>query len=443
MRKLLLAVTLFCSACYQTPEKAPPASFTTAELVPDRPTDTTKPLAAVIWALNYDLRQFETVWSWLHSEVPAGAERSRALGAAGLIAVAELDQYDRLDEAVAAFDEAIPQLPDDARLPCWRAYLVYLKARHSGDADAVRASFDGLREAAKTHPAFTEFGVTLAVAGWADAPQDLLDEGRAAFDKVLSATNDLAVSSAPLDRDRLRRIFDTPIAPYNVPAMQAMIGDLAVRAGKKDEAGRGYYTALHSNNAYRWPWRKEVERRMKGVDALATGLAARPATETMLGSEGLDALGVSSKVSDPRFSGRIGNGSCTVCHTHVSVFDLGEQADQVGWVRGKMKKIDGADAYPTSFVLPKGDDAIPGGFGIGPFVDATAPRDFDAQDSMFDGTFIAPAAPGTYFVAIQADIKGQAYQGYSAREFGQQWWFEVKAGEVTEIPGEIEMKVKK
>ncbi|MFT3842722.1 MAG: hypothetical protein QM723_37380 [Myxococcaceae bacterium] len=91
MRKLLLAVTLFCSACYQTPEKTPPASFTTAELVPQRPQDTTKPLAAVIWALNYDLRQFETVWSWLHSEVPAGAERSRALGAAGLIAVAELE----------------------------------------------------------------------------------------------------------------------------------------------------------------------------------------------------------------------------------------------------------------------------------------------------------------------------------------------------------------
>jgi hypothetical protein len=127
----------------------------------------------------------------------------------------------------------------------------------------------------------------------------------------------------------------------------------------------------------------------------------------------------------------------------VSSFDLGEPADQVGWVRGRMQPIKGATAMPAAFVLPKGDNVIPAGFALGPFVDATAPRDFDTEDSLFDGTFIAPAAPGTYFVAVQTQVGDTQYQGYSAREFGQQWWFEVKAGEVTEIPGEIEMKVKK
>lgn len=43
----------------------------------------------------------------------------------------------------------------------------------------------------------------------------------------------MKTSSSPSDATRSRRIYDTPVAPYNIPAMQAMIGDLELRAGKK------------------------------------------------------------------------------------------------------------------------------------------------------------------------------------------------------------------
>src|SRR5258706_4201808 len=109
MRTLMTAV-LLCSACYPTPLATVPATFTAAEVTPERPTDTGKPMAAVIWALNYDLNQFDAVWSWLHDAVPAGPERSRAIAAASLIAVAELDRTDVRDEGLAAFDDAIAHL---------------------------------------------------------------------------------------------------------------------------------------------------------------------------------------------------------------------------------------------------------------------------------------------------------------------------------------------
>ena len=422
-------------ACYVAPESAPPASFTQAETAPDRPTDTTQPLSAVIWMLNYDVRQFDTVWAWLHSDVPAGAERSRAIGAAGLVAVAELDRYEMLDEAVSAFDEAIPAFPTDARLPTWRSYLRYLKARIAGDSDGVTASFTDIRAATADYQSFTMFGLTLAAAGWADAPPELLAEADQGFQTVTDDTARMQMLSHPNDLERSRRIWDTPIAPYNIPAMQAMIGDLKVRIGQKDQAPRGYYTALHANNAYRWPWRAEVMRRLQDLDGLESGLAARPATETMLGSTGIGALGVSSPRSDPRFGGRIGNGSCTICHTHVSAYDLNEEPDAVGWVRGRAAPMQGVpNPQPIAFLLPDGKNPTPGGFGIGPFVDATAPRDFYTDNSLYDGTFFFPAPAGRYFVALQTSINNVTYQGYSSREFGTQWFIDIKAGEVVDLP---------
>lgn len=437
MNRLLppLCLLLVASGCYVTPEAVPPQSFTAAELIPARPIDPGNPLAAVIWTLNYDVRQFDTVWTWLHTDVPTGTARARAIGAAGLLAVAELDRLDLLDEGVAAFDEAIPGYPDDARLPLWRAYLVFVKARNSKDPARIQTALDGLRATSKDYPAFTLFGLTLATAGWEDAPKELIDEALKAYETVVADTTRLQSATDPLDQKRARRIMDTPIAPYNVPAMQAMIGDLQLRAGKKELAPVSYYTAIHANNAARWPWRAEVERRMKNVDAIATGLTARPATESSIGAQAVGSLGIgATPKSDPRFGGRVGNGSCSVCHTHVSTFDLGEKAEEVGWVKVKAAPVKGApNLVPVAFLLPDGPNPIPAGFGLGPYVDAAAARDFDAKDAMFDGTMMIPAKPGSYFVAIQTDVGATKYQGYSAREFGKQWFVDVKAGKVADL----------
>jgi len=70
----------------------------------------------------------------------------------------------------------------------------------------------------------------------------------------------MQLETHPLDRVRARRIWDSPIAPYNLPAMQAMIGDLALRRGDPQAATRAYYPAINSNFAPRWPWPPEVRR---------------------------------------------------------------------------------------------------------------------------------------------------------------------------------------
>lgn len=431
---ILMLLVLAMTACWQPPRAPLPASFTAAEVVPARPFDRAHPMADVRWVLNYDVGQFDALWAWLNHEVPASAERSRAIGAASLIASAELDRDDLRSAGLTAFDQAIAAYPDDARLPLWRGFIRFQQATSANDAAGIAAALNDMRASTSHYPSFTPFGITLALGGSPNATHDQLEETRLAFRTVVDTTYDLQLASSGPDVTRGRRIWDSPIAPYNLPAMQAMIGDLAARMGNKDLALRGYYTALRLNNAPRWPWRAEVQRRLEHIDEVIAGFASKPATEYALGSRGQGAIGVTTKVTEPRFGGRIGNGSCTVCHTHVSNFDLGEPVQQVGWVKVKVAPLKGViTPMPVSFLLPDGKDPIPAGFAFGPTVDVAAGADFDSHDELFDGTQLIPAEPGRWFVAMQTTVNAQPYQGYSAKELGMQRFFEVKAGEVIDF----------
>ena len=438
---LMSLLLLVAAGCYSAPESTPPASFTSAEAIPSRPMNTAQPLADVVWAMNYDLREFDAVWAWLHT-LPKSPERSRALAAATLLGVAELDRAELSAEGLTAFDEAIAAFPTDARLPLWRAYIEFLNARDAHDAAKVTSTLATIRAASHDYASFTLFGLTLAIGGLEDASPELIDEARKAFDEVLVDTARSQRATGGIELDRSRRIWDTPIAPYNIPAMQAMIGDLALRAGKKDEALQPYYTAMNANAAARWPWRKEVQRRLENTESVMAGLSARPATEYAIGSRGLSAMGVARTAPTDRFGGRIGNGSCTVCHTHVSVFDLNEPAQNVGWVKGRITfPKDLPNLQTVAFLLPNGENPRPAGFSIGPFVDSAAPRDFMTRDELYDGTFMIPAEAGRWFVAVQSTVDGKKWQGYLPRELGTQWFLDVKPGVVHDVTSSpIEMK---
>jgi len=389
-------------------------------------------MRTVRWTLNYDLREFDSVWAWLHT-LPDSPERACAIGAAGLIAVAELDRPELRTETLAAFDAAIPAFPDDARLPLWRAYVRFLAARDANDGAALNATLQELRDTSVEYPTFTPFGVTLAIGGYADASPELLDEASRAFETVVTDSQRMQLETHPLDRVRARRIWDSPIAPFNIPAMQAMIGDLALRRGDKDAAARAYYTAINSNFAARWPWRAEVERRLMNMPGVQSQFAEKK--QYALGSQGVGAMGVDTVQRDARFGGRIGNGSCTVCHTHVSLFDEDPNTTLgVGWIRGRYRPIEGVkNAMPVVFALPDGKDPRPAGFGIGPFVESTAGDDYDRREELFTGEFYVPAAPGRWFIALQTSANGVAYQGYGAQGLGAQWFVDVKAGEVSDL----------
>ena len=386
-------------------------------------------MKAVRWTLNYDLREFDSVWTWLHS-LPKSPTRDRAIAAAGLIAVAELD-LNVFDETLNAFNESIPSFPDDARLPLWRAYVQHLKARKNNDAAALAASWDALRRTSVDYPGFTLFGLTLAIGGDASATPELLEEGLRAFDAVIDDTERMQLLAHPGDLQRSRRLGDSPIAPFNIPAMQAMIGDLALRLDRPEVAARAYYTATRANFAYRWPWRAEVQRRLENMNAVKEGFKA--GTEWSLGSRGVGAMGVPTPVTDARFGGRVGNGSCTVCHTHVSTLDEGATAD-VGWLKVRVKSPASIpNLQPVAFALPDGKDPIPTGFAIAPYIDSEAGYDFDVNEALFKGEYFIPASPGRWFVAVQASSEGTEYQGYAAQGLGAQWFVDVKAGTVADL----------
>lgn len=433
-RLLAVALTAVLTACVSPARVAPPPTFLEAETPPPRPTDPAAPLDAVMWTMGYDLRAFDSVWRWLHDEVPEGPERSRAIGAAAMLGVFELDRSELAPEALSAFEDAIEGFPDDDRLPMWHAYVRFAAARDGGDPDVIEAALDDLRAAGERYPEFNLFGLTLSIGSYEDAPPELVAEGRRAFDEVGTASAALQLATDARSLERSRRIFDTPITPFGIPAMMAMIGDLAVRDGDLDAARRAYFTALRANGAHRWPWRAEVERRLEDVESVQAGFAARPATESSFGSQSHGSMGVRAPRTDLRFGGRIGNGSCTVCHTHVSSPDAGEPIAEVGWIRGRYLPIEGVpNALPTAFALPADQALPPGGFAIGPPIAPDAPRDFYARDALYDGTFVIPAVPGTYFVALQLVADGRTYGGYSARELALQWFVEVEPGLVTDI----------
>ena len=432
-----LLLVLVLTACWQPPTTTPPASFTQAEKIPDRPNDTARPMERVRWVLNYELREFDALWAWLQTDVPAGPERSRAIGAAALMGSAELDRADVRAPGIAAFDEAIEGFPEDARLPLWRGFIRYQQATAAGDEAAQQHALQEMRVSSEKYPSFTLFGITLSVGGNARATPAQLAEAAAAFDAVNTRTTDLQLESGGAGLIHARRIWDTPLAPYNISAMQAMIGDLALRRGDKELAQRSYYTALRSNNAPRWPWRDEVQRRLENIDTVMAGFAASPPTEYALGSRHQGAMGVTTAVRDERFGGRIGNGSCTVCHSHVTVFDVGEAAAQVGWVKIRTARLAGVpNPQPVAFLLPDGKAPRPTGFAIGPTVDVTEGYDFDTRDELHDGTQLIPAEPGSWFAATQTSVNGQAFQGYSAKEFGMQRFFQVREGEVLDFTDE-------
>jgi len=433
-RLAVVALTGPLVACVSPTLVAPPPSLVEAEVAPPRPADRDAPLDAVMWTMGYDLRAFDAVWRWLHEEVPEGPERARAIGAAAMLGVSELGRPELAPEGLRAFEEAIAGLPDDDRLPMWHAYVRFAAARSAGDEAEIEAALDALRIAGERYPEFNLFGLTLSVGSYEGASPELVREARDALDAVSTSTASLQLATDRRSLERSRRIFDTPIAPFGIPAMMAMIGDLAVRDGDLDAARRAYFTALRANGAHRWPWREEVDRRLRDVEAVQAGFAARPATESSLGSQSLGSMGVQRETIDPRFGGRVGNGSCTVCHTHVSSLDAGEPVPDVGWIRGRFLPIPGVpNALPTVFALPADRAVPPGGFAIGPPIAPDAPRDFYARDALYDGTFVVPAVPGTYFVAMQVVADGTTYGGYSARELALQWFVEVEPGLVTDI----------
>ncbi len=440
----MLAVAGVVCACTQSPRMTPAdASLLGAAVVPPPPSDPSSPLARVIWVLNYDMREYDAALAWLRDEVPDGPQRTRALALIYMLGMAELGRKELIAPGIAYFEDAIRAFPGDGRLRLWHAYMSYMGGWVRGDDQALEKGLELLWACIEYDRRFNLAGPELTVAGNPKSSAQVLRRARDTLYGIMAATLDLQFATDEASRAHLRRNWNSPITPYLIPATFVMKGDISLLIDDKDTARREYYKAMHENSSYRWPWRTEAARRFEHLEEVYAGLHADPPTQYVLGSTFPWAMGIDERYRIETFGGRVGNGSCSFCHTHVSAFDSPEsRTEPIGWIRGRFV-VDGdvPDPAPYFFAMPSTKEGEkPVGLSIGLDVPAEAPRDFYLSDAYYDGTYLLAAPPGRYFVAgtISTGDDGtgllgdKEYRGYTKRWFGLPRYFEVAAGMVTD-----------
>ena len=402
---------------------------------PEQPKDPAEPLESIVWVLSYDLRSFDDTWEWL-KELPDSPKKHRALGVAGLIGVGELSRFELIEETLKSLETATTAYPEDPRIPLWASYIRWLAAYQTGDRTAIDLAYDDLRKNSKEYPSFTLFGFTLAVAADKDASPELIEEARQAYEQVVSSANDLQFAHGELNAKWMRRTADWKNARYNLPGTQALIGDLHLRAGDFEQARVAFYTATKSNASYQWPFRTEAVRRMEEAEELAESMEGVPS----FGAMWKGARTVDDKREQAGFAGKIGNGSCTLCHTKRSIAEMpGGETEEVGFVRLRYRAPeDVPNPFPLFVALPSSSaDDIPEGFAIGQ-------TSFDPVwgEQIDDNTFdlLLPVKAGNWFIAGQisggelGEHSGKRFETYLSKGvFNRPRFIDVRAGEITDI----------
>ena len=427
----LLAVAT--AACRPAPVMEPaPAEWQAATAIPDRPEDPADPMARMVWMMQYDNRDFDATWAFLNDVATPGPDRDVALGAAAFLGVFELSRVDVLDAGVAAFDRAIEARPEDARLPLWRAMLLWKAAYLDGDEAAIASAYDLLRETGEPYAGFTLFGMTMSVAADREATPELISEGVAAYQTIFDRTLGYQVGDGGW---RAERLGDWEHAPYNQPGTGVMYGDLLLMDGDVEAAEDAYWQALNTNLAYKWPFRDVALEQFDRLDSRRDGLSGQPSTDVPFGAAWLGARGADDTAELPGFGGRIGNGTCTVCHTGLSAYDADTvAAREMGYVRFRYEKPAEIDTpFPVFLGLdgPEPEEP-PAGLTVGQL--QVGDRSIDNGDGTF--TAVLPLEPGRWFVVGEIDTgpeNGLVLTTYMRNGIGAPRYLDVEAGMITDF----------
>jgi hypothetical protein len=438
---LLFVATTLAGCAPSTTVSSRDPTWVAPEKIPPMPRDPRDPVARVSWVLGYDMREFDRAMRWLDKDVPEGPERTRARALAHMLGMGELGRAELIRPGIALFEQAARDFPGDGRLSLWHAYMLYMAAWIERDAELRDDALDRLWGCIPVDPRFNTVGPELTVAGDPAAAPATLEKARVALYDVMRETLDLQLVGDAVARAKLRRSWNSPLTPYLISATFAMKGDISILTGDVATARREYYKAIHDSQAFRWPWRAEVARRFENTDAVAAGFA--DGGEYALGSTFPWARGVGPSYAIETFGGRVGNGTCTFCHSHVSVFDDTEATPPaVGWIRGQFR-VDGEipDPAPYFYALASTrKDAKPAGLYVGLQIPPDAPPDYYLRDDLYRDEFLLTVPPGRYFVAgvlsTGDDGKGRLgttqYKGYTRGFLGLPRYVTVEVGTVTD-----------
>ncbi|MBI3784454.1 MAG: hypothetical protein HY270_13745 [Deltaproteobacteria bacterium] len=168
-------------------------------------------------------------------------------------------EKDDVSLAQKALEAAVPLLPDDRRVPGFRAAATYMLGVVTHDQAGIDQGLQQLRDAYALFPEFNSFDFIATVGAVVSAKDPLYQE-------VLQILGDpLMASCTPFNEPKLCGNFGK--APHNVEGALILFGDLFAKGGNLVKA-KGYYNLAKTPFASAGgPWRFQslVQQRLDTV----------------------------------------------------------------------------------------------------------------------------------------------------------------------------------
>lgn len=168
-------------------------------------------------------------------------------------------ESDSIIAAHQALSAAVPLLPEDRRVPGFRAAATYMRGFVHGDQAQVQQGLVELRAAVTLYPEFNNFDFIGVVAPTVSADDPLYQE-------VLFYVGDpLNGACSPFDQPEI--CGNAGKAPHNLEGALILFGDLFAKAGDARKA-RGYYTLAGTpfpGTEGTWRFQSLIQDRLKNV----------------------------------------------------------------------------------------------------------------------------------------------------------------------------------
>lgn len=173
-------------------------------------------------------------------------------------------EFDRREvrRAHEALNRAVVLLPEDLRVPGFRAAATYLKGVIDRDEELRQTGLEQLRDAIELYPEFNIFDFIGVVAPTVSAHDPLYNE-------VMQFVGDpLNAACSPFTQPEI--CGNAGKAPHNIEGSLLLFGDLFAKAGDASRAVGFYRLALTPFSTEPWRFRSVVEERLRTVNERIT-----------------------------------------------------------------------------------------------------------------------------------------------------------------------------
>jgi hypothetical protein len=157
---------------------------------------------------------------------------------------------------------ALELCPTDYRIPAWLGPILVNMGKQLNDPPTIDQGLQVLQSGIDHYAAFVLFSKLLV---YADRPVADAD-----FQQALQAVDANRAACTPRDP----ACVNTPHAVHNSEGAALFLGDVYVKAGRKEDALAVFRAAQNGKDYAAWPFRSLLEDRISGIDARLASWAA-------------------------------------------------------------------------------------------------------------------------------------------------------------------------